>query len=324
MAVYTDVPDDEMSAFVAGYGIGDLVSAKGIAEGVENSNYLIRTTTGPYILTLYEKRVNPDDLPFFIGLMNHLAAKGIPCPRPIEMPDGTALRELRGRPAAVTSFLDGMWTRRIRKEHCAQLGAALADFHSAGADFPMRRPNALGPDGWRPLFEMSEARADEVHPDMAPMIRDELDFLEANWPKDLPVGVCHADLFPDNVFFLQDELSGLIDFYFACTDYLAYDVSICMNAWCFERDRGFNVTKARALLANYTQHRHLNDAEFLALPILARGSALRFLLTRLYDWLNCPPGALVRPHDPMEYFDKLRFHQGVSGPGAYGLDGPDA
>lgn len=320
MAVYTDVSDEEMSAFVADYKIGDLVSAKGIAEGVENSNYLIRTTQDTYILTLYEKRVKREDLPFFIGLMNHLAEKGIPCPRPIEMPDGTALRELNGRPAAVTSFLEGMWTRRIRREHCAQLGTALAGFHQAGADFDMTRRNALTVGDWRPLFELSEARASEVHEDMAPLIRDELDFLEANWPKDLPVGVCHADLFPDNVFFIGDRLSGVIDFYFACTDFLAYDLAICMNAWCFERDRSFNVTKARAFLSNYAADRALTDGEFAALPVLARGSALRFLLTRLYDWLNCPPGALVRPHDPMEYFDKLRFHRTVRDPAAYGLD----
>jgi homoserine kinase type II len=321
MAVYTDVSDEDMSAFIAQYGIGDLVSAKGIAEGVENSNYLIRTTQDTFILTLYEKRVKREDLPFFIGLMNHLAEKGLPCPRPIEMPDGTALRDLNDRPAAVTSFLEGMWARRIRKEHCAQLGAALADLHAAGADFPMQRRNGLTLGDWRPLFEKSEARAHEVHEDMAPLIRAELDFLEANWPKDLPIGVCHADMFPDNVFFIGDRLSGVIDFYFACTDFLAYDLAICLNAWCFERDRSFNVTKARALLSNYAQNRPLTTAEIEALPILARGSAMRFLLTRLYDWLNCPPGALVRPHDPMDYFDRLRFHQGVSSASAYGFDG---
>ncbi len=321
MAVYTDVSDEDMTAFIAGYGIGDLVSAKGIAEGVENSNYLIRTTQDTFILTLYEKRVKREDLPFFIGLMNHLAEKGLPCPRVIAMPDGTALRELNGRPAAVTSFLEGMWTRRIRVEHCAQLGSALADFHAAGADFEMVRRNSLTIGDWRPLFEKSEARAHELHPGMADLIRGELDHLERVWPEDLPVGVCHADLFPDNVFFIGDRLSGLIDFYFACTDFLAYDLSVCLNAWCFERDRSFNATKARALITNYAKHRPLSAAEIAALPILARGSALRFLLTRLYDWLNCPPGALVRPHDPMDYYDRLRFHQGVTGPASYGYDG---
>lgn len=320
MAVYTEVSDDEMAAFVAGYGIGDLVSAKGIAEGVENSNYLIRTTENTFILTLYEKRVNREDLPFFIGLMNHLAEKGIPCPQPIEMADGTVLRELAGRPAAITSFLEGMWPRKIRPVHCAELGTALAGFHTGGADFSMTRRNGLTLPDWRPLFEQSEARAHEVHADIGPMIRDELDFLEANWPKRLPIGVCHADLFPNNVFFIGETLSGLIDFYFACTDSLAYDVAICMNAWCFERDCSFNVTKARALLSAYHASRSLTAEEVAALPILARGSALRFLLTRLYDWLNCPQGALVQPLDPMDYVHRLRFHRSVDSPAAYGWD----
>jgi homoserine kinase type II len=320
MAVYTDVSDEEMADFIADYGIGELVSAKGIAEGVENSNYLIRTTQDTFILTLYEKRVNPADLPFFIGLMNHLAEKGIACPRAIELPGGGALRELNGRPAAVTTFLEGMWTRRIRPVHCSELGRALAELHRAGADFEMTRRNALTLPDWRPLFEKSEDRAHEVHPDMAALIRDELDFLEAHWPAALPVGVCHADLFPDNVFFIGERLSGLIDFYFACTDFLAYDVAVCLNAWCFERDCSFNVTKARALLSAYRSGRPLDLAELSALPVLARGAALRFLLTRLYDWLYCPPDALVRPHDPMDYFHRLRFHRTVRGPEAYGAD----
>ena len=319
MAVYTDVSDEEMAAFVEGYGIGSLVSAKGIAEGVENSNYLIHTTEGPFILTLYEKRVNPNDLPFFIGLMNHLATKNIPCPQPVRMPDGTALRELCGRPAAITSFLDGMWTRKIQREHCAQVGGALASLHLAGADFEMVRPNALTLANWRPLYDQSAPRAAEVHEDLPDIIENELAFLEANWPTDLPTGVCHADMFPDNVFFMQSKLSGLIDFYFACTDALVYDLSICLNAWCFERDGAFNITKARDMLAGYTAVRPLSAEEIAVLPVMARGSALRFLLTRLYDWLNCPPGALVRPHDPLEYFGKLKFHRGVAGPDSYGL-----
>ena len=322
MAVYTDVSDEEMAGFVADYGIGDLVSAKGIAEGVENSNYLIRTTENTFILTLYEKRVNPDDLPFFIGLMNHLSTKGIPCPQVVKMPDGTTRRTLCGRPAAITTFLEGMCTRKIRKEHCGQVGAALADFHKAGADFAMTRKNALTVDGWRPLFEMSEDRAHEIHPDMASMIRDELAFLEASWPKDLPIGVCHADLFPDNVFFIREKLSGLIDFYFACTDFLAYDLSICLNAWCFDKNgQEFDTTKAAAMITDYRKHRTMSAAELDALLIFVRGSALRFLLTRLYDWLNCPPGALVKPHNPMDYFHRLRFHRNAKSLESYGLFG---
>jgi homoserine kinase type II len=320
MAVYTEVSDEEMQDFLAEYDVGTLVSAKGIAEGVENSNYLIRTTEDTFILTLYEKRVHEEDLPFFLGLMDHLAARGIPCPEPVHGRDGKALRRLAGRPAAIISFLEGLWTRKIRPVHCAELGRALAEFHAAGADFGIRRANGLGPKDWRPLYELAAERAHEVDEDLAPLIEEELAAIERAWPEGLPAGVIHADLFPDNVFFIGEKLSGLIDFYFACNDFLAYDIAVCLNAWCFERDRSFNVTKARQLLASYGEHRTLSKSELEALPMLCRGAALRFLLTRLYDWLNCPPGAYVKPKDPMEYADYLTFHRQVTGPGAYGLE----
>ncbi len=320
MAVYTEVSDEDLAAFVAAYDIGEVVSCKGIAEGVENSNYLLQTESKPYILTLYEKRVNPGDLPFFVGLMDHLAAKGMACPTPVHARDGCALRELCGRPACIVTFLQGMWPRRISVHHCALLGEAMAAMHVAGADFAMTRPNDLSVAGWRPLLDKSAARADEVKPGLAAILYEELDWLEANWPKDLPTGVIHADLFPDNVFFLGDRCSGIIDFYFACTDAFAYDVAICLNAWCFEPDGSFNATKANHLLANYRRVRPMSIDEMQALPVLARGSAMRFLLTRLYDWLNTPPGALVRRKDPLEYLRKLRFHAGIPGLGAYGLE----
>jgi len=319
MAVYTEVSDEDMARFLAAYAVGALVSFKGIAEGVENSNYLVLTDRDPYIVTLYEKRVAPDDLPFFLGLMEHLAAAGVPCPTPIRDRDGVALRQLAGRPAAIISFLKGVWPRRIQPAHCAALGAALAGLHLAGADFALQRPNALSVAGWRPLFEASAARADEVAPGLAAAIAGELEVLEGHWPRDLPAGVIHADLFPDNVFFEGHRLSGLIDFYFACNDVFAYDLAVCLNAWCFERGGEFNVTKARRLLNAYGRVRPCTEAELAALPLLARGAALRFLLTRLYDWLNQVDGALVKPKDPLEYFAKLRFHQGVKSAAAYGL-----
>ena len=321
MAVYTDVGDEELAQFVQQYDIGEVASCKGIAEGVENSNYLLRTDRASFILTLYEKRVERHDLPFFIGLMEHLARNGIACPTPVKARDGEALRELCGRPAAIVTFLDGLWPRRIRPPHCAGVGEALARLHLAGLDFPMRRPNNLSVAGWRPLFEACRARAHEVKPGLAEELGTELETLERQWPLDLPAGTIHADLFPDNVFFRGDKVSGLIDFYFACTDFLAYDVAICLNAWCFENDGDFNVTKARLLLSNYRAARPLSSAEFDALPLLARGSALRFLLTRLYDLLNHPAGALVRPKDPLEYLRKLRFHRGIARATGYGLDG---
>ena len=320
MAVYTEVSDDELAAFLAEYDIGKAVSCKGIAEGVENSNYLLLTVSGPYILTLYEKRVDARDLPFFLGLIEHLAARGVPCPVPVHGRDGAVLRTLCNRPAAITSFLAGVWPRRPRPAHCAGLGEALARMHLAGLDYAAERANALSVDSWRPLFERCRAGADDVVPGLSAEVSETLDRMEAAWPRDLPRGVIHADLFPDNVFFDRERLSGLIDFYFACNDALVYDLAVCLNAWCFEPDLSFNVTKARYMIARYRAVRHCSPAEIAALPRLAEGAALRFLLTRLYDWINQVDGALVRPKDPREYLHKLRFHRGVSGPGAYGIE----
>jgi homoserine kinase type II len=320
MAVYTDVSAEDLADFLADYDLGELLSYKGIAEGVENSNFLVHATGGYFILTLYEKRVAPEDIPFFLALMEHLAARGLTCPQPVKNLTGDMLGFVAGRPAALVTFLDGMWIRRPAAAHCAALGEALANLHLAGADFPLRRRNALSVDGWRPLYVAAAAGADTVQPGLRDMIERELTVLEAAWPSGLPEGVIHADLFPDNVFFLGDKLSGLIDFYFACTDTLAYDVAICLNAWCFEPDHSYNVTKGRALLQGYMKSRPLNHAERDALQMLSRGACLRFLLTRLVDWLNVPPGALVRPKDPLEYFRKLRFHQAVTSARDYGIE----
>jgi homoserine kinase type II len=319
MAVYTDVAADELAEFLKGYDIGELLSYKGIAEGVENSNFLLHTRKGAYILTLYEKRVAEDDLPYFLSLMTHLAERGVSCPQPAKNRKGEVCSRLAGRPAAIINFLEGMWPRRPTAAHCAGVGEALAKMHLAGLDFPLFRANPLSVGGWRPLFDRAADRADGVQAGLRDFIARELEYLEGRWPNDLPVGVIHADLFPDNVFFLGDRLSGLIDFPFSCNDILAYDVAICLNAWCFEPDHAFNVTKARALLNAYGRTRPLSAEEQNALPLLARGSALRFLLTRLVDFLNVPPGALVKPKDPLEYVRKLRFHQGVASTGDYGL-----
>ncbi len=320
MAVYTEVSGEEIEAFVAHYDIGRVVSFKGIAEGVENSNYLLQTERDVYILTLYEKRVRPADLPFFLGLTEHLAERGVPCPTPIRGRDGEALRALCGRPAAIVSFLKGIWPRRPTPRHCAALGEAMARMHLAGADYPMRRDNDLSPAGLQALFAACRDRADEVGPGLAAELAAELELVAAHWPDGLPRGIIHADLFPDNVFFLGEALSGLIDFYFACTDFFAYDLAICLNAWCFEADASFNITKARHMLSAYRKIRPFSAAELAALPLLARGAALRFLLTRLYDWLYHPDGALVRPKDPLDYLERLRFHRRAAGPGAYGLE----
>ena len=319
MAVYTDVSADDLTRFLSVYDIGELLSYKGIAEGVENSNFLVHTSAGNFILTLYEKRVAEDDLPFFLGLMEHLAERGITCPQPVKNRQGGVLGKIAGRPAAIVTFLDGLWIRRPSPSHCSAVGEALARLHLAGADFKQKRANALSIESWRPLYEHAKSRGDSVRQGLCSEIEMELDALEKSWPRRLPQGVIHADLFPDNVFFLGVKLSGLIDFYFACTDTLAYDVAVCLNAWCFESDHSYNVTKGRSLLNAYGKVRALSEAERNALPVLACGAAMRFLLTRLVDWLAVPAGALVRPKDPLEYYRKLRFHQSVKSVQDYGL-----
>ncbi|HZL62691.1 MAG TPA: homoserine kinase [Pseudolabrys sp.] len=320
MAVYTDVTANDLTDFLSRYQVGELRSYKGIAEGVENSNFLLYTSAGNFILTLYEKRVAAGDLPFFLGLMEHLAARGITCPQPVKNRQGGVLGKLAGRPAAIVTFLDGLWIRRPNPGHCAAVGEALARLHIAGKDFPDKRANALSVESWRALYAQAKERGDSVRPGLCAEIAKELDALDKSWPRDLPQGVIHADLFPDNVFFLGDKLSGLIDFYFACTDTLAYDVAVCLNAWCFEPDHSYNVTKGRALLRSYATVRALSAAERAALPMLARGAAMRFLLTRLVDWLAVPEGALVKPKDPLEYYRKLRFHQSVKSVSDFGID----
>jgi len=321
MAVYTEVSDEELAGFIASYGLGQLMSFKGIAEGVENTNYIVHTSKGPFILTLYEKRVEVADLPFYLGLMEHLAAHGVTCPTPVRNDAGENLSTLAGRPAALVTFIEGFWVRRPTPAHCAAVGRAMAQMHLGGEGFALRRTNALGLAGWRPLYERFAARTGEIAPDLAGLIEDELDVLERSWPRALPNGIIHADLFPHNVFFVGDELSGLIDFYFACNDALAYDIAVSLNAWCFEKDMSFNITKGRALLRGYEEVRKLQPAEREAMPVLARGAAMRFLLTRAYDWLNTPKNALVSPKNPIEYVRRLRFHQGVRSIAEYGLNG---
>ncbi len=319
MAVYTEVDDEELTAFLANYDIGELLSCKGIAEGVENSNFYLHASAGSFILTLYEKRVSEADLPFFLGLMEHLSAAGLVCPQPVRNHAGSALGRLAGRPAAIVTFLNGLSIHHPEEAHCAALGERLAQLHLAGASFAPRRSNALSVDGWRPLFEPYSPRADEIAPGLGDMIAAELDYLESRWPGDLPSGVIHADLFPDNVLFLGEKVSGLIDFYFACNDALAYDFAICLNAWCFDSTARYQPAKGRALFDAYNRLRPLDSAELSALPVLARGAAMRFLLTRFVDALNVPPGALVRPKDPREYLAKLVFHGTVAGARDYGF-----
>jgi homoserine kinase type II len=319
MAVYTDVSFEDLEAVLADYAVGTPLSFKGIAEGVENSNFYLRTTDGAFILTLYEKRVREADLPFFLGLMEHLASRGIACPLPVRRKDGNLFASVNGRPAALLTYLDGLSLRQPTVSHCAAAGAALAALHDAGRDLPLTRENALSLKGWRDLVAATADRADTVQAGMRALIESALPDLEQHWPASLPAGVIHADLFPDNVLFMDGQVSGLIDFYFACNDTFAYDLAVLLNAWCFEQDGAFNITKGKALLGAYHRHRVLSDAEIAALPVLSRGAALRFLLTRLYDLLNHDPMALVRPKDPREFAKRLRFHLKVKNASEYGF-----
>ena len=317
MAVYTEISDSQLAEFLQGYNIGTVVSCKGIVEGVENSNFLLFTDKGPFILTLYEKRVEARDLPFFLSLMEHLATEGVPCPTPIHSIDGEVLRSLCDKPAAITSFLSGVSPQTPNLTHCENVGTALANLHLKGHTFKEYRKNSLSKEGWNKLFLQVGNRADEIETGLSKLIQTEISYLKRFWPAELPHGVIHADLFPDNVFFEGNKLTGLIDFYFACNDFLAYDLAICINAWCFEKDFSFNEYKARTMLRAYYRKRKMNQTELNALPILVRGAALRFLATRLYDWLNIVDGALVKPKDPIEYVNKLRFHQSIKSENIY-------
>lgn len=320
MAVYTQVSEEELARFVTGHGLGELRSCKGIAEGVENTNYLIETVEGRFILTLYEKRVEPENLPFYLGLMEHLASKGIACPLPVRDRDGEQVAVLAGRTAAIVTFLDGISVRMPTPRHCALLGETLARMHLAGSDYSRSLENALGPAGWVQLYDRFEARADEVLPGLSGLVGTEFATLLPSWPKALPQGVIHADLFPDNVFFLGDRLSGVIDFYFACNDLLAYDIAICLNAWCFDADRRFDRDKAAALIGGYQRVRPLTPEEGRAMPVLARGAALRFLLTRAHDWIATPKDAIVKPHDPADYVARILQHRQMTRPADYGIE----
>ena len=318
MAVYTDVSFEDLETLLTDYDVGSPRSFKGIAEGVENSNFHLQTDRGGYILTLYEKRVSADDLPFFLGLMEHLAKHGIACPQPVRSKAGKNWINLNGKPAALLTFLDGVSLRKPEVSHCVHAGEALAKLHAAGAGFKLTRQNSLSVTGWKKLAQDTRGKADSVQAGLATLIQSTLDEFEA-WPLNLPAGVIHADLFPDNVLFMDGRISGLIDFYFACNDAFAYDIAVMLNAWCFEQDGAYNITKGKSLLSAYRQHRELIPEEAAALPILARGAALRFLLTRLYDWLNPDPAALVRPKDPRDYIKRLRFHRNVRSASEYGL-----
>ncbi len=320
MAVYTKFDDTQISGFAARYGIENLVSCEGIVEGVQNTNYRLETNGDKYILTVFEKMTDTQSLPYFMGLMDHMNRRGVPCPRPLRDADGAIIGALGGKQAAIVTHLDGDWPREGTEEwHCAALGETLARMHLAVRDFDGARENDLSLDGWRTLFDDCRDGADGVRTGLAETIDTELSALERVWPRDLPSGAVHCDLFPNNVFFQNTALTGVIDFYFAANDAFAYDLAICINAWCFDENHVFAPERAASLLDAYRDVRPLSDTEIAAMPVLARGAAMRFLVSRLYDWLHAPEDAVVERLDPFEYVAKLAFHQSVESPAPYGL-----
>lgn len=317
MAVYTHVDDRTLSAFLSHYDLGQATSFKGIAEGVENSNYFLETEKARLVLTLYEKRTNPDDLPYFLDLMEHLARAGVPSPLPVRDNAGKALQTLNGKPACIISFLNGVSVDDADEDHCAAVGTLLADMHNALQNFNASRKNELSISGWQNLHALIDDGSDSIEAGLSKIINDEMQFLKEHWPSGLPTGTIHADLFPDNVLFTGHTITGVIDFYFGCTDMLAYDLAVCINAWCFSETLQFVPERAKRLTEMYDVSRNMTGGEVAALPILCRGAAMRFLLTRLYDWLNPVEGAVVKPKNPLEYLTRLKFHQNVKDTAAY-------
>lgn len=310
MAVYTQVSAEQVSEFLTRYDAGELRVAKGIAEGVENSNFLIETTKSRYILTLYEKRVDENDLPFFIALLDHLGAKGCKVPRFIADKDGQRLQNVAGRPACLIEFLSGVSVTEPTPAQSYAAGKALGELHKAAADFTWERPNSLGPDGWRKLLSDIGDDFDKIEDGLGAKVQGAADTIFAAWPNSLAKSVIHADLFPDNVLSIGDDVTGLIDFYFACTDIRAYDVAVTHSAWCFSHDGSrFFPERAAALIKGYEETHGLSTEERTALPLLCQGAALRFLLTRSFDWINTPPDALVMRKDPLAYWRRLETYR---------------
>ena len=319
MAVYTKIAKNEMEGFLQNYSLGNFVDFKEIAEGVENTNFKIFTSRGTFILTIFEKRVSSTDLPFFIALMNYLNSKEYKCPKPIASNQDKYILNLKDKPCMIVSFIEGSWVKNIRNTHCQQLGYNLAKLHALTKDFSLSRKNSMGYNSWNQLFDNFKSEKIDQYDEIYRIISDELKFLSDNWPKSLPTGIIHADLFQDNVFFENDKFTGLIDFYFACNDYYAYELAVCLNAWCFEKDQSFNTTKARLILDEYQKEKPLINEEKEFFPILSRGAALRFLLTRLNDLIFHSSEHFVQPKNPNEYLKILHFHQGIRSINEYGF-----
>ena len=318
MAVYTDISQNDLDQFLSLYNIEDVNSFEGIRNGVSNSNYLLFGKKNKYILTIFEEMTNDRDLPYFFQLMNHLNSKNIMCPRIIKDKSNNFSNILQGKQAAISSFLEGKSIEHIKPSHCAELGTMVAKFHNASNELKIYRENDLGINKLEAIIGSIDKISERLSPSVIDVIHSENDYLK-NISFDIPSGIIHADLFPDNIFFNENKLSGIIDFYFACNDFYAYEIATCLNAWCFEKNNEFNISKAKALLSNYNLHKKFSSEELECLPLLARASALRYLLTRLIDFYTREDSELIIKKDPDEYLKKLKFHQSVERSSEYGL-----
>ncbi len=314
MAVYTKLTINEIKDFFSKYNLGKFLNYKEIKEGIENTNYFIQSEKGKFILTIYEKRVEENDLPFFIGLMKNLFEKKYPSPEPIINRNGNYISEISGKKAAVVSFLNGESKKNLTADNCKEVGINTAKLHLITKGLVAKRENKLSINSWKKIYNKVKKDCSKIHPNLAEAIEKNLDQIEKKWPKNLPAGIIHADLFPDNIFFKEEKLSGIIDFYFSCNDFYAFEIAICLNALCFEGKKenlSFNVTKAKKFIDGYSSIRKISEEEKKSLKILCQGAAIRFLLTRVFDYLNLTEGAIVKIKDPIEYLKRLEFHDNV-------------
>jgi homoserine kinase type II len=314
MAVYTKLSENQLVDFFSKYNLGKLLNYKGIEEGIENTNYSIATEKGKFILTLYEKRVEEKDLPFFIGLMRNLYDEKFPSPEPLINKNGNYISEINGKKAAVVSFLEGEAKNILSPNHCYEVGIHTAKLHLITKKLKGKRENKLSISSWRNIYNKVKKNCSKIHPNLIEVVEKNLDLIEAKWPTNIPKGIIHADLFPDNIFFKGNKLSGIIDYYFSCNDFYAFEIAICLNALCFEgknENLSFNVTKAKKFIDGYSNIRKLTEQEKNSLKVLCQGAAIRFLLTRVFDFLNLTEGAIVKIKDPVEYLKRLEFHEGV-------------
>ena len=311
MAVYTKLEHQEVRQFLEQYNINNFKDYKGITEGVENTNYLIKTSEQDYILTIYEKRVDENDLPFFIKLLSYLSENKFPCPKPIANKNNEKINRIKNKNAALVTFINGQSKNKITSEECFEIGKITAQLHEITKKFDINRKNNLSIENWESIFEKTIKQKIDLDESIIKKTKNYLNFLKDKWPKNLPQGIIHGDLFPDNIFFTNNKVSGIIDFYFACNDFFAYEIAICINSLCFDNNFTFNMTKAKNLIDGYTSIRTLSEDEKKYLPILSMGAAMRFFLTRLYDFYHTDNKADVKIKDPFEYLKKIEFHSTI-------------